>query len=48
MALIESVLILALPKMMFSITKVIPKNEKLWGIIAIILGLIFAYFGFIG
>jgi hypothetical protein len=47
MAVIESAFLLALPKFSFSMTKVIPKNEKLWGIITLILGLIFGYFGFI-
>lgn len=46
-ALIEGVLLLALPKTMFAMAKRMSKNEKLWGIITIILGLIFAYFGFI-
>ena len=46
-AVIESVAFLALPKMMFSKTKGMSTNEKLWGSIALILGLIFGYFGFI-
>ena len=46
-AVIDSVLLLALPKTMFARTKGISKNEKLWGFISIILGLIFGYFGFI-
>ncbi len=45
-AIIESVTFLAFPKFSFSLTKWIPMNGKLWGAIALILGLIFAYFGF--
>ena len=44
---IDSVLLLALPKTMSTMTKWISKNDKLWGFISIILGLIFGYFGFI-
>lgn len=46
-AAIEGIVFIGLPKLMFSITNVIPKNEKLWGFIALILGLVFGYFGFI-
>ena len=45
-AIIESVTFLAFPKFSFSLTKWIPMNGKLWGVIALILGLIFGYFGF--
>ncbi len=45
-AVIECVALLALPKTMFSMAKVMSTNEKLWGFITIILGFLFRYFGF--
>jgi len=46
-AVIECVSLLAFPKTMFSMAKGMTKNEKLWGLISVILGLIFGYFGFL-
>ena len=46
-AIVECVLILALPKTIFAWANGISTKEKLWGSFALIFGLIFAYFGFI-
>lgn len=45
-AVIEGVLFIAFPKPMLKAAKRISKNEKLWGFIALAIGLIFLYFGF--
>ena len=44
--LIEGVLYLTAPQVLFGIFEKLPKSQKGWGIFTIILGLIFAYFGF--
>lgn len=44
---IEGVLFIAFPKPMLKAGKKISKNEKAWGFFALVLGLLFGYFGFL-
>ena len=46
-AIIEGVLFIAFPKPMLKAGKKISKNEKVWGIFALIFGLLMGYFGFV-
>ena len=46
-AVIEGVLFIAFPKPMIKAGKKISRNEKVWGVFALIVGLIFGYFGFV-
>jgi len=50
LALLKGVLLLLAPKAMIGLTKMITKNESvfvLWAVLALILGLILGYFGFV-
>lgn len=47
MAVIKGVALIAFPKFLSYFDGWFEKNNKTWGIIYIVLGLIFAYFGFI-
>ena len=46
-AVIEGVLFIAFPKSLLKFTMKMSKNEKIWGIFAMIVGLVFGYFGFL-
>ncbi len=45
-AVIECVALLAIPKTLFAMANRMATNEKLWGLVSLILGLVFGYFGF--
>lgn len=44
---VKGVLYIAFPAAMFKLTKRMMINENIWGLFALALGLLFAYFGFV-
>ncbi len=50
LALLKGILLLLAPKAMLGLTKMLTKNESvfvLWAVLALILGLVLGYFGFV-
>lgn len=46
-AIIESMLLIAMPKIILSLGSKMSDNEKIWGFVALAISIIFGYFGFV-